>query len=268
ILAITDESLAIKLSEFREKQQQAVFAMTLPPEEQDMDYDQYLAEGRSMLERELSRLGIDDLSYDKIAQQTHFRKTDDMLAALGANDFKLARALAPFRRSIEHSEQEKPCKPRRSHRHRHPDKFSVSGVGNLLTHMANCCDPVPGDPIVGFITAGRGVTIHRQNCNNMANLDDHRRNRLVEVEWGKSDLASYPVEIRISAYHRSGLLNDITQFLKDDKTEVLMLNMETDDEQLANIRLRLEISGLKKLSRILHRLSRIPNVLEVRRVTA
>ncbi len=238
------------------------------------DYDQHLAEGRGMLERELARLGMDELSYDKIARNTHFHKTDDLLAAIGAGDFKLSRALAPFRRAAEaadHGEQTsplKPLKPPRSHRHdkpKPPGAFSVSGVGNLLTHLARCCNPVPGDPIIGFITAGRGVSIHRKNCHNVTNLNAPRRERLIEVQWGKSELASWPVEIQIAAYHRGGLLNDITEFLKEKKIPVLKLNMETDDEHGANIQLKLEISGLKNLGRILTGLSRIPNVLGVRR---
>ena len=229
------------------------------------EYDQHLADGRAMLERELTRLGMEDLGYDKIARKTHFHKTDDMLAAIGANDFKLSRALAPFRPALDGADT-LPAKPRR--RPKHPGNFSVSGVGNVLTRMANCCNPIPGDSIVGFITSGRGVSIHRRNCANLKNLDAQHRSRLVEVQWGESDLAAYPVEIHLVACHRSGLLNEITQLLKDDKIEVLKLNMETDEEQNAYIQLRLEISDLKKLSRIQNRLSQVPDVLRVRRVTS
>ena len=235
------------------------------------DYAQHLAEGRNLLERELSRLGMDDLSYEKIARATPFHKTDDLLAALGANDFKLSRALAPFRNAAQAGEGAQqpatlPPKPRRIHKPKPPTDFSVSGVGNLLTRMANCCNPIPGDPITGFITTGRGISIHRQDCANLHNLTEPRRSRLVEVQWGKSNLTAWPVDIKIAAYPRHGLLNDITQLFKEEKIEVVKLNMETDADNNASIRVRLEISGLKKLSRVLHRLSTIPDVLQARRV--
>ncbi len=240
-----------------------------------VDYAQHLADGRSMLERELTRLGLEALSYDKIARTTHFHKTNDMLAAIGANDFKLSRALAPHRRRAESESESNTGHPPRKlsrvsppdarHNSGHPDNFSVSGVGNLLTRMARCCNPIPGDPIVGFITAGRGISIHRRNCHNITSLDAPRRARLSEAQWGKSTPTCLPVDINITAYHRNGLLNDITEFLKGEKTEVLKLTMETDPEHGAYIRLKLEISGLKKLEQIMQGLSRIPDVRVVRR---
>jgi len=234
------------------------------------DYAQHLAEGRALLERELSRLGLEDLSYDKIARATHFNKADDLLAALGAGDFKLSRALAPFRRARRPVEPPppRPPKPQAAPRGAHAGDFSVSGVGNLLTRMANCCSPVPGDPIVGFITVGRGVSIHRRDCANLQNLDAPRRERLIEVRWGKSGPASWPVELRIWAYHRSGLLHDITQLFQDEKVAVLKLNLEAGHENSATIQVALEISGLKKLNRILRRLERVPDVLQVRRAAS
>ena len=234
------------------------------------EYHQHLADGRALLERELARLGLEELSYDKIARKTHFHKTDDLLAALGAKDFKLSRALAPFRRAAEAAEgaqdREPPPQSSRHEAPRPPGGFRVSGVGNLLTRMAHCCNPVPGDPIVGFITTGRGISIHRRSCGNLQNLDAPRRERLVEVQWGKSAAASWPVDIHVSAYHRVGLLNDITEFLKAEKIPVLKLNMNTDDENSAMIQLRLEVAGLKKLGRIVRGLARIPDVFGVRRV--
>ena len=152
------------------------------------DYHQHLAEGRGMLERELARLGLEALSYDKIARNTHFHKTDHLLAAIGAGDFKLSKALAPFRRPAPPAKSTRPREPTgASTNANHPGNFSVSGVGNLLTHLARCCNPIPGDPIIGFITAGRGITIHQQTCHNIKNLPPHRHNRLVEVQWENSE---------------------------------------------------------------------------------
>lgn len=234
-----------------------------------VDHARHLAEGRNMLERELARLGMEHLGYDKITRKTNFHTTDDMLAALGANDFKVSKALAPFRRPNHLPEQSIPLKRPRT-THRSPSNLQVDGVPDLLTRMANCCNPIPGDAVIGFITAGRGVSIHRQNCANMRTLEAHRRDRVVEVQWGDADVASasYVVEIHITAYQHDGLLNELTQFLLKEKIEVLKLNMNTDTENISHIQLRLEISDRQKLDFILNKLSRIPNVLHVKRVTA
>ena len=229
------------------------------------DYAQHAADGRAILERELSRLGLKDLAYDKIARAAAMEKTDDLLAALGAGDVTPAKALAPFRR-MPPAQPAAPPKPRRSRTRGKPDEFRVSGVGNLLTRMANCCRPIPGDAITGFITSGRGISIHRRDCNNITALDRPRRERLVEVQWNASDTAAYPVEIRIHAHARGGLLDDITQLLKEDKVALRALDFEPGDDDSALIRLRLEISGVQRLGRIMRRLARVANVREVRRV--
>jgi len=230
------------------------------------DYDHNLAEGRSMLERELGRLGLEDLGYDRVAEHTPFAKTEDLLAALGAGDYKLSRALLPFKRELERR-TEPVIEERRSKPAARSNAFRVNGVGNLLTTMARCCQPVPGDHIVGYITAGRGVTIHNQSCRNIKDLPKSSQNRLIEVEWGGDASSAYPVEVLLSAYHRSGMLHDITQVLKDSKIDLLKVNMETDSENIARVTLRLEVSGLKTLSRTLGQLSKIQNVLDVKRVT-
>ena len=219
------------------------------------DHDHHVAEGRAVLERELGRLGLDDLSYDRIAADTPFHKTEDLLAALGTNDYKLSRALAPFRRELERKQQDV-IEPRKSKPSRRKESFQVQGVGNLLTTMANCCHPVPGEKIVGYITTGRGVTIHNQTCKNILSLDQDLQVRLIDVEWGQQDLSSYPVEVRLSAYQRSGILHDVTQVLKDAKIDVLKVNMETDDENIAQVTLLLEVSGLKALSKTLGNLAK------------
>ena len=125
------------------------------------DHAQHIAEGRAMLEKELGRLGLEDLGYDRIVAHTPFNRPDDLLAALGAGDYKLSRALAPFRRELER-QNGTAIETRPRPLDRQPGTFRVNGVGNLLTNMARCCQPVPGDPIVGYITAGRGVSIHNQ----------------------------------------------------------------------------------------------------------
>ncbi len=230
------------------------------------DFSHHLAEGRTMLEKELSRLGLEDLGYERIVENTPYHKTDDLLAALGAGDYKLSRALLPFRRELEQSQQplveNKVEQPKNK-----PGDFKVNGVGNLLTTMAKCCQPMPGEQIVGYITTGRGVSIHNRDCHNISGLDEELQNRLIEVEWGLDDVSSYPVSVRIVAYNRSGILHDITQVLKDRKVHVLKVNMSTDEENNVMVQLRLEVNGLNSLSKVLLQFSRIQNVQDVKRIT-
>jgi GTP pyrophosphokinase len=135
-----------------------------------------------------------------------------------------------------------------------------------LTSTARCCSPVPNDPIVGYITRGRGVTIHRQDCGNVLRLRGDDRDRLIEVEWGVSGEAGYLVDIMVEAYDRSGLLRDITAVLANDKINLSGVNTATDERDgIARMNLTLEISDIGQLSRVLSQIGQLPNVVEARR---
>jgi GTP pyrophosphokinase len=132
--------------------------------------------------------------------------------------------------------------------------------------MAKCCQPLPGDDIIGYITIGRGVTIHRQDCSNINQLRAEDPNRLVNVEWGHKKPQMYPVDIRIKAWDRTGLLRDITLVLANERVNVLSVNTLTDKkENLANILITLEVAGLEALGQVLTRLNQLPNVVDVQR---
>ncbi len=229
------------------------------------NHAQHLVEGRNLLEKELGRLGLEALSYDRIVAQTPFQKPDDLLVALGAGDYKLSRALLPFRRELE-QESDSGISVKTRLPPSHPGSFQVHGVGNIMTSMAKCCQPVPGEPIVGFISAGRGVIVHNRGCSNLRRLSEDQRNRLIDVDWALVETNAYPVEVDVTAYHRSGILHDISQVLKDGSIEVRKVNTETDEENVIRVRLQLEVGGIKILSQTLGRLSEIPNVLDVKRV--
>ena len=229
------------------------------------DYDQNVSEGRGMLERELHRLGLDELSYEKINQHTHFHKVEDLLAAIGAKDFKLSKALYPFMPASDDKLASIATKFRQSAKRQNKDGFRVHGVGNLLTRMAKCCQPVPGDEIIGFISSGRGISIHRSNCNNMLNLDEALASRMIDVDWGQQAQAAYSLGLRVTAYHRSGLLHDVTETLKAANADVLKVGMETDQEQITRLQFLLEIAGTTRPGQLISRLSAIQNVFEVRR---
>ncbi|MFQ5544639.1 MAG: ACT domain-containing protein [Acidiferrobacterales bacterium] len=132
--------------------------------------------------------------------------------------------------------------------------------------MAQCCKPIPGDSIVGFITSGRGVTIHRRDCPNVLRYYSEGDERLVEVNWGAETDRTYPVDIEISVYDRQGLLRDIAATLANEKINVMSVNTLPDKHgKIGHIQLTLEIPDIDTLSRVLTQIDRLPNVRGVRR---
>jgi GTP pyrophosphokinase len=137
-------------------------------------------------------------------------------------------------------------------------------VGKLLTQMAKCCTPIPGDDVVGYITQGRGVSVHRQDCINIVQLGLDEPERIVNVSWGEELDNQYPVNIQVEAYDRTGLLNDITSLLANEKVNLLSMNtLSTKESHTALIRFTIEVSELSALSKLLHRINQLPNVLNV-----
>jgi len=235
------------------------------------DFEHNVAAGRSILDRELHRLGITGLAVDRLADRFKHRQADDLFAAIGRGDIntgQLASAineLVPGQdripRSRGRSARKKPA--------RIPGGVSISGVGNLMTTMGRCCHPVPHDPIVGYITRGRGVTIHRRDCGNVLRLQDDDLDRLIEVEWGQESEHGYVTDIAVEAYDRPGLLRDITAVLANEKINLNGVSTATDKQDgIARMNLSLEITDIAQLSRVLTVLTlilQLPNVVEARR---
>ena len=234
----------------------------------DQNHETSVTEGRAALEREFHRLGISDINYEKLAQRFGYHRADDFLAATGRGDVKPAQIMAAVQEFTGQplKEAQPVVTPRAPvSAPRQPASVTIQGVGNLLTRMAKCCNPVPGDPIVGFITRGQGVTIHRQSCPNALRHHDEHNERLIEVNWGADTGQAYPVDVEILAYDRAGLLRDITSLLANEKVNVLGVSTVTDKLQVAHMTFTLDIPNIEILSRILALLDQIPNVSEVRR---
>ncbi len=142
------------------------------------------------------------------------------------------------------------------------DEVSILGLSGLLTHLGRCCKPAPGDPIVGYITRGRGATIHRQDCPNVLRIKD--RERLVQVSWGRHE-KTYPVSVRLRAYDRDGLMRDVSTLVANEGISMTSINVSTKNS-LAIFDLVMGIRDVSQLSRILNRLEALPNVLEARRL--
>jgi len=236
----------------------------------EQNYETVVAAGREALEREFDRLGLADVNYEKLAQHLQFHKVDDFLAALGRGEVKSAQIMTAVHAITEPSLREiRPViAPRGPFERPKPGGVMIQGVGNLLSRMAKCCNPVPGDPIVGFITRGQGVTVHRQDCPNALRHHDEHGERLIEVSWGVDSGGTYPVEVEVTAYDRPGLLRDITGLLANEKINVLGASTVTDKQQLARMTFTLEIANIETLSRVLSLIDQIPNVLAVRRRTS
>ena len=230
------------------------------------DRDQHIRQGREILDRELTRLNVKDIATDTIAKQLKHKDTDALCVALGAGDLTSAAIATALQliRGNELPEQIRTKRPRRTDSR--PDRIAVTGVGDLLCNFARCCRPVPPEPIVGYITQGRGVSIHRQDCGNFLGLNQRSPERIVEISWGKSEAGSYPVDLSLHAYDRSGLIRDITSVLADEHANVIDLKSHTDKESMQVIMaISIEIRDLPTLSTVISKLEQLPNVVSVRR---
>jgi GTP pyrophosphokinase len=230
------------------------------------DRDQHLRQGREILDRELARLSEKDVATDDIAKQLKHKGTEALWVSLGAGDLtsaSIATALQNLR-GIERPAN----KARRASKRKATaaDSIAVTGVGGLLSNFARCCRPVPPEAIVGYITQGRGVSIHRQDCGNFLGLNRRHPERVLETSWGDSDSGAYPVDLTLHAFDRSGLIRDITSVLADEDANVLDLKSHTDTESMQVIMaLNVEIKDLPTLSTAITRLVDLPNVVSVRR---
>lgn len=230
------------------------------------DFEHNAAAGRTTLERELYRLGAQDTAFEKLAQARGYRKVDEFLAAIGSGDLKLSQAVSSLRPAGERRDVLPAATASRAPA---PEGrgMSVQGVGNLLTQFAACCNPLPGDAIVGYITQGRGITVHRRDCRNVLGMDARRRERVIHVDWGRDESETFPVDIEITAFDRKGLLHDISRIFNDASINVLSTVTDSRPrDHRAIMRLRAEFANVEQLSRLLSQLGQVPNVLDARRV--
>jgi GTP pyrophosphokinase len=145
--------------------------------------------------------------------------------------------------------------------------MEIGGVGNLLTRLAHCCNPLPGDEIVGFITRGRGITIHRKDCKAVLDMDGDRE-RMISLKWGNRDRdRTYPVQIQVRVFDRAGLMHEITGIVADEGVNMSEVASTATREKIVIIRATLEIASADQLTRILNKIDHLQNVLEARRVT-
>ena len=224
------------------------------------DYEQNLSSGRTILERELGRLGMGSTNFEKLARELEFRAPEDLYVALGTGDLsasKIVKKLSEEEENLDILTAGTPISETAS-----ADAVDVVGLKGLLTNIGKCCNPTPGDEIVGYITRGRGATVHRQDCPNILRMRE--RERLVAVSWG-SHVRTYSVPVRIHAYDRQGLMGDISNLLNTESINIADVTVKTS-QNLADIKLIIEVRDIEQLSRTLTRIENLPNVMEAQRI--
>ena len=219
--------------------------------------EENISEGRDTLDRELRRLGLDQESYAEIARLFKFRQVEDFMAAVGYGDISPAQIAQKIDTAASTSEVKFKAMPEAP-----VSDIQVMGVGDLLTRMAPCCNPVPGDHIVGYITRGKGITVHRADCSNVSNVPDAER--LVSVSWGREQ-QEYPVRIRVEALDRSGLLRDIASVVADLGLSMSAANVVTSSDHTADIIITVGVQSVSHLSSLLQRLQSVRDVVDVYR---
>ena len=242
------------------------------------DRDKNIAAGRQILDNELNQLDISLKEAEKLLLPRYNVTTlDELLAAIGGGDIRLNQMVNFLQAKLNKPSAEEEDREalrqltQKSHTPQRSGKESgrvvVEGVGNLMHHIARCCQPIPGDDIVGFITQGRGISIHRADCDQLAELMSHAPERIVDAVWGESYSSGYSLVVRVTANDRSGLLRDITTILANEKVNVLGVSSRSDTrKQLATIDMDIEIYNQQVLGRVLARLNQVPDIIDARRL--
>jgi GTP pyrophosphokinase len=215
--------------------------------------------GRGILEKEMRHLGIKLSEREGLAELFKYDNLDDFLVAIGYGGIttrQIALKLA--------AQQEQPKEVAEVALPKRPTSaIKVLGVGDMLTQLAQCCHPVPGDEIIGYVTRSRGVTIHRQDCHNVFGEDE--KERLIPVEWAQTD-SLYPVSVKVEAWDKVGLVRDITAIVAGEKVNISTMNVANHDDHTTSISLTLEIRGIAQLSRLLGKIEGVREVISVTRV--
>ncbi len=229
-----------------------------------LDRDKNLSAGKEILDNELQKLELTYKDLDPAIKRFNFRELDDLMVAIGAGDIRLNQMLNFITDRTEHEPVI---------RFKSPSKVTgdkngivVDGVGSLMSHVARCCRPVPGDEIIGYITQGRGIAVHREDCDSFSNLKIKHPERVISVSWSDDISSSYALTIRIEASDRSGLIRDISSALANEKVNVLNMNVNTvDSTQTAIFVMQIEVHDLQGTNKVLSKLHQIEGVHSAKR---
>lgn len=230
-----------------------------------LDVNQYIESGRNILEREFAKAGIHQIDLQKIAVRFNFKNVDAMLISLGHGSLRPSQITHAIQ-----AEQHETAKPLLSLPKKPLPKSSlvqIPGIDDLLTRIAKCCKPIPGDAIMGYITQGRGVSIHRADCVNIVNLQANNHNRLMPISWDSQQLGMFFVDIQIRAAAHDDLLKEITSTLSNIKINLISMRSTINKKNnIFFIFLTIQIKEIAELNVLIHHLSQLPNVYEVKRI--
>ena len=233
-----------------------------------LDRSRNLQAGRELLERELKRLGLHQAELAPVARRFHAETVDDLYIQVALGDVgpnQVVRVLHELQHAAEPATPavSRPS-PRRAPR-KDPAGFTVQGVGNLLVQLARCCQPVPGEPIAGYLTRSRGVTVHRAGCASFARLAAAQPQRVLPVEWGSSG-GGYEVDVAITGVDRKWLLKDVTTLVAQEDAHLSDIRSEVGSNGRAQLQLKLRVSDYGQLSTLLGKLDALPGVEQARRL--
>lgn len=249
--------------------------------------EENVLKGRELIERELKRLGLESSPFMKddemmeVARKFNFHEIEDMLSAVGFGGITAAQIVTRLTEKIRKEAQEaqqqamqltsevKEMKaPTEKERKGRPTNgVRVKGVDNLLVRFARCCNPVPGDQIIGYITRGRGVSVHRDDCTNIPSPEfSDEGNRVIEVEWVDDVEANYNVEIEITGHDRRGLLNEVLQVVSESKTTISAVSGRSDKNKMVMIHMTILIKNIDHLHSVVEKIKRIKDVYSVQRI--
>lgn len=229
------------------------------------DRDKNLQAGKEILDSHLQKLDITYKDLEPAIDRFNFKELDDLMVAIGAGDIRINQ----FLNYVQDKPEDTPKLKISSPKHTKGDKNAVvvDGVGSLMSHMAKCCEPVPGDEIVGYITQGRGIAVHRSDCESFAHITDVHPEREIAVSWSDDVKASYAITLKIEAHDRQGLIRDISAVLANEKVNVLNMNVQTqDDKNVAVFMMKVEVDDLSAMHRLLTKLMQIEGVFDAKRL--
>ncbi|MGI6449758.1 MAG: RelA/SpoT family protein [Desulfitobacteriia bacterium] len=237
--------------------------------------EENIARGREGLEREARKLGMEPTTalrnenLLKLAKTFNFNSIEDLYATLGDGAITFKRALSRLRDEVIKEEIEPSLYPLPGEQKpsaKSSQGVRVKGVDNILVRFSRCCNPLPGDEIVGFITRGRGVSIHRTDCNELLGMTAEEQERLVEVEWEKNIESVYPVDIELVGLDRARLVTDIMNVIMETRTHMLSINARVGKDKVAHIQLKIEARNLEHLNFVLQKIRRVKDITVVERI--
>jgi GTP pyrophosphokinase len=231
-----------------------------------LDRQRNIDDGRELLDKELRRVALMQIDLKPVLEKLRIPDKDELCVALALGDItpgQISRALH------EHLQPPEPVPPPKktqaSPKRTGKSDMTVEGVGNLLTQLARCCQPVPGDPITGYLTKGKGVSIHRSNCPSLIYLVQKNPERELPVNWGSRDEGKYEVSIYIRAFDRKWLFKDLTNLIAQANINIAGFNTLNQGGPMAELKINIKVADFDQLSTLLSKLNAVPGVLEVRR---